>query len=82
MSYFVKVIKAGLEEACEGKDLVIAAQQKFLRDKQEQVSSLIKEYATMKGSLEGKAEEIQSLQAQIRTLQVLKLISCTFYMVI
>ena len=81
MSYFVKVITAGLEEACEGKDLVIAAQQKSLRDEQEQVGSLIEECAMNKGNLEGKDEEIQSLQAQIRTQKKKKkLFNCTFCM--
>ena len=66
-----------MEELCEGKDAVIAAkekeiavQQRALTDERQQVSSLNAECAKLKGSLEGKTEEIQNLQAHIRTLQV------------
>ena len=64
-----------MEEVCEGKDAVIAAKdqenvtlQRALSDERQRVSSLNEECATLKGSLEGNIEEVQSLQAHIRTL--------------
>ena len=63
---------------CKGKEEVIAANeeeiaclQKALSDERWRVSSLNEECATLKGSLEGKTEEVLSLQAHVRTLQVL-----------
>ena len=69
--------KSGLEEVCEGKDEMLAAKEqeieankKALSNQMQQVSSLIKECATLKGRLEGKTEEIESLQAHVMTLEV------------
>lgn len=62
---------------CEGKDEVLAAQEeeiltkeKALSDERQRVRSLTVQSATMKGWLEGKTEEIESLRTQNRTLQV------------
>ena len=52
----MQVEKSGLEKVCKGKD--------------ELVSSLADECATLKGRLEGKTEEIESLQAHVKTVEV------------
>ena len=77
----MQVAKSGLEEVCKGKDEVlaakeqeIAAKERALSDERQRVSSLADECATLKGRLEGKTEEIESLQAHIKTEQVLVLI--------
>ena len=61
---------AELKVACKEKDAVIAvkdqenvALQRALSDERQRVSSLNEECATLKGSLEGKTEEVQTLQA-------------------
>ena len=66
-----------LEEVCEGKDevlaakeLEIAAKERALSDERQRVSSLTDECATLKGRLEGKSEEIESLQAHVKTVEV------------
>ena len=66
-----------MEEVCKGKEKGIAAKeeeiaglQRALSDERQRVSSLNEECATLKGSLEGKTEEVQSLHACNRTLQV------------
>ena len=51
----MQVEKSGLEEVCKGKD--------------ELVSSLADECATLKGRLEGKTEETEGLQAHNWSLQ-------------
>ena len=73
----MQVEKSGLEEVCQGKDEVltakeqeIAAKERALSDERQRVSSLTDECATLMGRLEGKTEEIESLQAHCRTLQV------------
>ena len=85
---FVQKESAGLKQVCRGKDAEIAAneqeiaaKEKALSDERRRVSSLNDECASLKGSLEGKTEEVQSLQAHITTLQVLKKMyyTCTFY---
>ena len=62
---------------CEGKDVMIAAkdqeiaaQQKIISDETKNVKSLADECASLKGSLEGKAEKINILEAQSLTLKV------------
>ena len=52
------------------KDEVLAAAERALLSERQRVSSLTDECATLKGKLEGKAEEIGSLQTRIITLQV------------
>ena len=66
-----------MEEVRKEKDAVIAvkdqenvALQRALSDERQRVSSLNEECATLRGSLEGKTEEVHSLQAHITTLQV------------
>ena len=54
--------------AVKGQEIV--ALQRALSDERQRVSSLNEECATLKGSLEGKTEEVQSLQTHITTLQV------------
>ena len=73
----VQVERSGLEDVCKGKDEVlaakeqeIAARERVLSDERQQVSSLADECATLKGRLEGKTEEIKSLQAHVKTLEV------------
>ena len=73
----VQVEKSGLEEVCKGKDEVLAAKEqetaakeRALSDERQRVCSLTDECATLKGRLEGKTEQIESLQAHNRTLQV------------
>ena len=66
----MQIEKSGLEEVCKGKDEVLAAKERALSDERQMVSLLTKKCASLKGTLEGKAEEIQSLQAHNRTLQV------------
>ena len=75
----MQVEKSALEEVCKGKDEVlaakeheIAARERAVSDERQRVNSLTDECATLKGVLEGKAEEIGSLQAHNRTLQVWK----------
>ena len=72
----VQVEKSGLEEVYKGKDKVLAAKEqeiaakdRALADERQRMSSLTDEWATLKGRLEGKTEEIESLQAHSRTLQ-------------
>ena len=74
---FVQVEKSGLEEVCKGKDEVlaakkqeIAAKDRALSDERQRGSSLTDECATLKGRLEGKTEEIESLQARVKTMEV------------
>ena len=69
--------RLGLEEVCKGKDEVLAAKEeeilakeRALSDERQRVSSLTDECATLKGRLEGKAEEIASLQAHVETVEV------------
>ena len=69
--------KSGLEEVCKGKDEVvavkeqeIAAKERALSDERQRVSSLTDVCATLKGRLEGKTEEIESLQAHVKTAKV------------
>ena len=69
--------RSGLEEVCKGKDEVLAAKeqeiaatQRALSDEKQRVGSLSDECATLKGRLEGKTEEIESLQAHNWSLQV------------
>ena len=71
--------KSGLEEVCKGKDEVlaakeqeIAAKERALSDERQRVSSLTDECATLKGRLEGKSEEIESLCAHVRSVEVRK----------
>ena len=66
-----------LEKVCKGKDGIlvakeqeIAAKERALSDERRKVSSLTDECSTLKGRLEGKTEEIESLQAHNRTLRV------------
>ena len=70
-------IRQALEEVCKGKDEVlaakeqeIAAKERALSNERQRVSSLADECATLKGRLEGKTEEIKSLQAHVRTVEV------------
>ena len=62
---------------CRGKDKVLAAKEleieateKALSEEKQRVSSLDEECAALKGGLEGKTEEIGSLQATIKGLKV------------
>ena len=73
----VQVERSGLEEVCKGKDEVlaakeqeVAAKERALSDERQRVSSLTDECATLKGMLEGKTEEIESLQAHVNTVEV------------
>ena len=73
----VQAEKSGQEEVCKGKDEVvavkeqeIAAKERALSDERQRVSSLTDECATLKGRLEGKTEEIESLQAHVKTVKV------------
>ena len=73
----MQVEKSGLEEVCKGKDEVlaakeqeIAAMERALSDERQRVSSLTNECAMVKGTLEGKTEEIESLQAHVKTVEV------------
>ena len=74
---YLQVKSSGLKKMCDGKDAAVAATkrenvalQRALFDERQRVSSLNEKCATLKGSLEGKTEEFQSLQAHITTLQV------------
>ena len=73
----MQVERSGLEEVCKGKDEVLAAQEqevaakeRALSDQRQRVSSLADECAALKGRLEGKTEEIESLQAHVKTVEV------------
>ena len=73
----VQVRWSGLEEVCKGKDEVlaakeqeVAAKERALSDERQRVSSLADECAALKGRLEGKTEEIESLQAHVKTVEV------------
>ena len=66
-----------MEEVCQGKDELvavkeqeIASKQKALSEAEQQVGSLVKKCAALKGNLEGNTEQILSLQADVQTLQV------------
>ena len=65
-----QVERSGLKEVYKRKDEVLAAAERALLSERQRVSSLTDECATLKGKLEGKAEEIGSLQTRIITLQV------------
>ena len=52
------------------KEWEIAVKERALSDEGQRVSSLTDECSTLKGRLEGKAEEIESLQASNKTLKV------------
>ena len=74
----VQVDRSGLEEVCKGKDEVlaakeqeVAAKERALSDERQRVSSLADECAALKGRLEGKTEEIESLQAHVKTVEVM-----------
>ena len=83
--------RSGMEEACQGKDDVmavkeqeIAAKQRALSEAEQQVGSLAEECAALNGKLEGNTEQILSLQVDIETLQVLHVLlrlCCTFLLV-
>ena len=73
----MQVEKSGLEEVCKGKNEVlaaeeqeIAAKERALSEERQRVSSLTDECATLKGRLEGRTEEIESLLAHIKTVEV------------
>ena len=73
----MQVERSVLEEVCKGKDEVlaakeqeIAAKERALSDERQRVSSLADECAALKGRLEGKTEEIESLQAHVKTVEV------------
>ena len=73
----MQIEKSGLEEVCKGKDEVLAAQEQELATKEralsnerQRVRSLTDACATFKGRLEGKTEEIESLQAHVETVEV------------
>ena len=70
----VQVDKSGLEEVCKEKDEVLSAKERALSDERQRVSSLSDECAILKGKLEGKTEEIESLQTHSRTLQVKQIV--------
>ena len=68
---------SGLEEVCKGRDEVLAAKELEIETKEsasleerQRVSSLTDECAILKGRLEGKTEEIESLQAHVKTVEV------------
>ena len=76
-SVHVQEEQSGLEEVCRGKDEVLAAKEReivateiALSEEKQRVSSLDEECAALKGRLEGKTEEIRSLQAHNRSLKV------------
>ena len=73
----MQVERSVLEGVCKGKDEVlaakeqeIAAKERALSHERQRVSSLANECATLKGRLEGKTEEIGSLQAHVKTVEV------------
>ena len=66
----MQVERSGLDEVLAAKEQEIAAKERALSDERQRVSSLADECAALKGRLEGKTEEIGSLQAHNRTLQV------------
>ena len=59
-----------MQELLAAKEQEIVAKERAVLDEKQQVSLLTDECSTLKGRLEGKTEEIESLQAHIRTLQV------------
>ena len=72
----MQVEKSGLEvctekdEVLAAKELEIAAKERTLSDERQRVSSLADECDTLKGRLKGKTEEIESLQAHVKTVEV------------
>ena len=72
-------MKSRLEKVCKEKDEVLAAMERALSDGRKQVSSLINECATLKGKLEGKTEEIESLKTRNRALQVKQIVLCAYF---
>ena len=64
------MVLQGKDEVITATEQKIAVQLRALSDKQQRVSSLAKECATLKGKLEGHSEQILSLQARINTLKV------------
>ena len=76
-SVHVQEEQSGLKEVCRGKNEVLAAKEleivateRALSEEKQRVSSLDEECAALKGRLEGKTEEIGSLQAHNRSLKV------------
>ena len=62
----------GKTELLAAKEQEISARERAVSDERQRVRSLTDECATLKGMLEGKTEEIGSLQAHNLTLQVWK----------
>ena len=60
----------GKSEVLAVKELEIVAIERALSKEKQQMSSLVGEYAVLKGRLEGKTEEIGSLQEHNRTIKV------------
>ena len=83
LTLYMQVEKSGLEEVCKGKDDMlavkeweIAAKERALSDERRQVSSLTDECSTLKGRLEGNTQEVESLQAHTKTLEVNLIVMC------
>ena len=60
----------GKDELLAAKQLEIVATERALSEEKQRVSSMDEECAALKGRLEGKTEEIGSLQADNRSLKV------------
>ena len=60
----------GKDEVLAAKELEIVATERALSEEKQRVSSLDEECAALKWRLEGKTEEIGSLQAHNRRLKV------------